>query len=346
MEQNARTRLDDNLLGEIVNKAVTLTQAERGCLLLYDPVTDLIECRTGADCHCFAEAQCKTCAVPLQEAPPRLRQFFNGHNSSGYISASIEFPTKPHNGVSGSASQMLVPLRRPNDKSLGLLIFESSQSDYFQQQDIVFAQAIADFCALTIEESQRLANSDRMIRKLRLISSALNVLLAEFENKKLTEKFDYIVERATEILDAELCSLWLVKDGNVILETSFAQDGKVRNKERVMWPIKDGPGMTGYIAYRKEVFNCCGKELDNHPARRAENPSEFVFSKKVFSELAYPMLDDDGNLLGLLFAYNKKDANGQPLKNAGFSREFDEPLMKILTTKLVISIKNARLLKK
>ena len=346
MEQNARTRLDDNLLGEIVNKAVTLTQAERGCLLLYDPVTDLIECRTGADCRCFAEAQCKTCAVPLQEAPPRLRQFFNGHNSSGYISASIEFPTKPHSGTNGATSQMLIPLRRKRDPSLGLLIFESSQNDYFQQKDIAFAQAVADFCALAIEESQKHINSKHMLKKLDLLSWANNVLLAEFENKSLIEKFDYIVEKATEILDAELCSLWIAKGTQIMLETSFAQSGKVRNKQRVVLPIQDGPGFTGYLAYQKQVFNSYGEELENHPARRSEIPAEFVFSQHVFSELAYPMLDDDGSLLGLFIAYNKKDANGQPLKNAGFSREFDEPLMKILTTKLVISIKNARLLKK
>jgi PAS domain S-box-containing protein len=58
------------------------------------------------------------------------------------------------------------------------------------------------------------------------------------------------------------------------------------------------------------------------------------------------MLDEEGSLLGLLIAYNKKGADGKPLINAGFSREFDEPLMNILTTKLIISIKNANLLKK
>ncbi len=195
------------------------------------------------------------------------------------------------------------------------------------------------------QNTQKLKSSDRVIKKFELLSAASNVLLAEFENNPLSEKYDFIVEKATEILDAELCSLWLVKDGHVSLETSYSQEGKVRPKEDVVLPIKGGPrsGMTEYIAFHKKVFNAFGKALENHPARKPENPVDFVQSNKMYSELAYPILDDK-NLIGLLFAYNKKRANGKPLKIAGFSKEFDEPLMKILTTKLVISIKNARLL--
>ena len=54
-------------------------------------------------------------------------------------------------------------------------------------------------------------------------------------------------------------------------------------------------------------------------------------------------MDESNELLGLLCAYNKRDEHGKPYKDRGFSKEFDEPLMKILTTKLIISMKNAQL---
>ncbi|MCK6558392.1 GAF domain-containing protein [candidate division KSB1 bacterium] len=347
-----RSHLDGMLLSDLLAKAVTLTQAERGCLLLHDPVAEKLECFSGERCPYLSAGSGAGCALELAAAPAGMQQFFdkrhNGDETGGYIAAAIEFPASRPNGSPSPASQMLIPLRRVQDKPLGLLILESNQRDYFQQEDIAFAQTVAEFCALAISESQKFINSDRMIQKLGLLSAANNVLLAEFENRSLAEKFDYIVEKATEILDAELCSLWLAKGDSVILETSFAQDGKVRNRERVVLSIVDGPksGMTGHIAFHRKVFNSYGQELENHPARNSQIPAEFVFSKRVYSELAYPMLEEDGSLLGLLLAYNKKDAQGKPLKNTGFSREFDEPLMKILTTKLVISLKNARLLKK
>jgi len=337
-------QLDNSLLGEIVTNAVKITRSERACVLLYDQTLDRLECCYGQNCALLTEANTSGCIITLQDAPLHLKELFNGYVSAGYILKNGEFSVKTNN----SHSQMVIPLRRQQGKPSGLLVFESNQQGHFHEEDIDVAQSVVELCALVLQESQQHANSDRMVGKLGLLSNASNVLLAEFEDKSLAEKFDFIVEKATEILDAELCSLWLVKGDHAILETSYSQEGKIIIKNSVSRPIIDGfqTGMTGHIAFHKMVFNVYGEALWNHPARNPNNPEDFVPSQKMYSELAYPMLDEDQNLIGLLFAYNKKDVNGQPLKNAGFSKEFDEPLMKILTTKLVISIKNANLLKK
>ncbi|MFX0134942.1 MAG: GAF domain-containing protein, partial [Candidatus Hodarchaeota archaeon] len=111
-------------------------------------------------------------------------------------------------------------------------------------------------------------------------------------------------------------------------------------------PIKldIGTGLTGYIAAKKEVFNIYGDELRNHPATKDKDTSFFLPSQKSYSTLAYPIIDENKKLVGLLIAYNKLDEKGKPLITSGFSKEFDEPLMRILTTKLLISIKNAQLI--
>ncbi len=349
-------RMDDHLVGEIVTEAVKITKASRACLLLYDSAQDRLECSFGENCSCFGNNKC---SIPLPETPVRLQRLFENHTEAGgFVTQDRLFPTKGNNGVKHSSSQMIVPLPKPNGKPLGLLVLELQGDARFQAGDLGVAESAAGLCSLAMRKSQKLADkeqkladSDRMIKKLGLLSQANNVLLAEFENKSLSEKLDHIVEKTTEILEAELCSLWLVKEGEISLETSYSQEGKVF-KKRVFHPIKDvprskdepKPGMTGYIAFRKEIFNIYGKALDEHPARNPENPVDFLDSQKVYSELAHPMLDGD-NLIGLLLAYNKLGPDGQPIQNAGFSKELDEPLMKVLAAKLVISIKNAHLLK-
>ncbi|MGH7494110.1 MAG: GAF domain-containing protein [bacterium] len=339
--------LDVHLSGEMITNAVKITRCDSACILFYNPALDQLECRGGENCWCLAEDNQPHNAIALQKTSARLQRLFREHSARGYIAEGQEFPKKNGNGSPHPPSQMLIPLLQVQKEPVGLLVFEANQKGRFHEKDLTIAQAVADFCMLALQESQKLADRERMIKKLNQLSKASNVLLSEFENKSLIEKLDYIVARAAEILEGELCSLWLVKDNKISLEASYSQQGKVLIKKRVAHPIKDEPksGMTGYIAFHKKIFKIHGEELLSHPARNPINPVDFLDSQKVYSEIAFPLLDGE-NLIGLLIAYNKLGIDGQPVRDSGFSEEFDQPLMKILATKLVISIKNATLLKK
>jgi PAS domain S-box-containing protein len=312
--------------------------------MLYDQALDQLECCYGQNCALLAEANKSGCVIALQEAPSNLRELFNGHTSGGYIPQNGELSIETMN----SHSRMMIPLRKTHTKPLGLLIFEFNRKEHFHRNDIATAQAVAELCVLALQKSQELASSDRMIKKLKLLSDASDVLLSEFDNVTLQAKLDFIVEKTLEILDAELCSLWLVKGESIVLETSYSDEGKVADFPVKSLLITNDPqsGLTGYMAYQKRVFNLYGEELQKLRAQAKQIPVDFLKSQETYSELAYPMLDKDRNLIGLFFAYNKKGEDGKPLKNSGFTKDFDEPLMKILTSKIVISIKNARTLKK
>ncbi len=345
---NGRMQLDGHLVGELADSVMKITQADRVCILRYEPESERLRCRYGEKCACYDDGIYPLCDVPLQGLPADLRRLFENESAGGYIAARRDFPTKGGNGANGSASQMLIPLKKPHSQPLGLMVLELRPPKLFHPEELEVVSAIAEeLCALVLRESQKHADSNGMIKKLGLLSEAHNVLLAEFENKTLAEKFDHVVAKAAEILEAELCSLWLVKEDQICLETSYSQEGKEFFKRRVSYPITDGPkaGMTSHIAYHKKIFNEYGEAIEHHPARNPDNPVDFLDSQKMYSELAYPILDGE-NLMGLLFAYNKLDAEGEPIQNAGFSEEFDIPIMKILTTKLRISIKNALLMKK
>lgn len=342
-------RLDDHLLiGEIVNNAVKITRSSRACLLLYNKALGHLECRYGGNCLYFNEAGQSKCIVALQDTSSRLRALLTGQCVGGYIAENKEFQTQKHNGSTTSCSQMLIPLSRSQTSSPGLLVLESNQERHYRQEDIEIVQSLAGLCWLTLQKSQELASREKMNRKLELLSIASDVLLSEFENTPLNKKLDYIVEKTLKILNAELCTLWLAKGENLVLETSYSEEGKIIHLDEKKSPIKDDPqtGLTGYMAFHKKIFNLYGEELRELRIRARKKPVGFLHSKETYSELIYPMLDREGNLIGLLVAYNKKDEDGKPLTSAGFTKDFDEPLMKILTSKIVISIKNARTLKK
>lgn len=211
------------------------------------------------------------------------------------------------------------------------------------------AKSVKTADSLLDDMHEELLKNKTMIKRLSLLSEASSVLLSESENRSIEDKFDFIVEKATEILNAELCTLWLVDGGHIYIKTSFGvkeglgEPEKIDKQKRL--PIKSGrgSGLHGHIAYTKQVLNLFGDVLKNHSAIAKLDTSDYLSTDISYSSINYPLLNEKNELLGLLSAYNKRDENGKPFKDRGFSKEFDEHLMKILAAKLIICINNARL---
>lgn len=188
-----------------------------------------------------------------------------------------------------------------------------------------------------------------LIDMLNRLSATDSVLLSEAAKKSLDKKFDYIVETATEILNAELCTLWLVEDGHIYIKTSFGIKEGLGEPEKIdkqkKLPIKTGPGagLHGHIAFTKQKHNLTYQEIHEHPALGSPHASDFLSTEISYSSLSFPILDENNELLGLLCAYNKRDATGKPSKEVSFSKDVDECLMQTLVNKLLIAIKNAQL---
>ncbi len=201
------------------------------------------------------------------------------------------------------------------------------------------------------ELCDELKQNKSMIKKLSLLSETDGVLLSEADKKSLDEKFDFIVEKATEILDAELCTLWMVDDGHIYIKTSFGiKEGlgeaeKIDKQKKLPITSGEGSGLHGHIAFTKQPHNLTRQQIYSHPATRKDiTTTDFLSTDVAYSSLNFPILDEKNDLLGLLCAYNKRDENGNLCTDRGFSEEFDMPLMQILTTKLLIAIKNAQMI--
>ncbi len=219
----------------------------------------------------------------------------------------------------------------------------SSSEQNANQNQGHFPSQFRDLC-------DELKQNKYMIKKLSLLSETDSVLLSESGNKILDQKFDFIVEKATEILDAELCTLWLVDDGHIYIKTSYGiKEGlgeaeKIDKQKKLPIVSGEGTGLHGHIAFTKTPHNLTRQQIYNHPATRKDiNTSDFLSTDVAYSSLNFPILDEQNELVGLLCAYNKRDENGNVYTERGFSKEFDEPLMQMLTTKLLIAIRNAQL---
>ena len=346
IDTELHTELRDTrkVMDKIVQYAIELTHADQGCLVRYNYEKNQLECRYSTDCKKFDENHERGCIFNIDVNNNLLSEVFktekgntvNNIKNEGYISIIDK-----KNGKN-IQSQIAVPLIGKSRKPFGVLLLESINISHFSKEHLVILEALSEFGVTAFNDS-------RLIGKLEMLSEASNVLLKEYEKKTLEEKFDFIVKKTNEVLDAELCSLFLVQGNNLILKTTYSIEKYSKaikqQKREVVLPIISGhkTGLTGAIAYSKKVYNAYGEKHRNHPAVKNPHESDFLSSKCCYSELAYPILDENDELIGLLCAYNKRDEHGISFKDRGFSPEFDEPLLKILTTKLIISIKNAKL---
>jgi len=354
LAKDLHTGLDNSeiVIKKIIDNAISLTRADYGCIYLFDEYNERLVCQNSDHCKFTKKIINQGCSLDLKEYESMaVVQVFKAGECKIFSNIEIQqyFPDFEAQDYPKIASQIVVPIVEDNNGSMGVLTLESKRESNFNSNSLKLLTALTELGASALKNSQSFYENKRMINKLSLLSETSNILLSEYENKPLEDKFDFLVEKATEILDAELCTLWLVNDGYISIKTSFGiKDGlgepeKIDRQKKL--PIKSGhgSGLHGHIAYTKKIHNLFGNTLINHPAITRVGTSDYLSTDISYSSLNYPLIDENSELLGLLCAYNKRDKHGRPMRDRGFSNEFDIPLMKILTTKLIISIKNAEL---
>ncbi|MBN1348742.1 GAF domain-containing protein [candidate division KSB1 bacterium] len=343
---------DRKLIQNIVLNAATFTGAEHCCLVLYDENERKLRCAYGNHCQLFKSEAMETCSFVPSEKKRLVCEVFRKGRSRIIKNIDTEGFKSNTRDKAGQAikSQLAVPLRKSegsrNDNTIGVLVLEHSKPDFFRVSDLELARALGEVSVYVLKNSELFKKNNKMIEKLELLSAVSNILLSEFEAYSLDYKFDHIVSQATQILDAELCSLWIAENDHVTLKSSFRNlDGIIEKGPKIglRLPIEENAGLTEHVAHTKQLQNLYGEALRHFPAIQNKDASDFLSTKTRQSVLCHPMLDNNNELIGILIAYNKKDDKGRIINYAGFSDDLDLPLMKILTTKLVISIKNTRL---
>ncbi|MCP5097287.1 MAG: GAF domain-containing protein, partial [Chloroflexi bacterium] len=208
-----------------------------------------------------------------------------------------------------------VPLHR-NGKILGVLYIDDEVSRQFTHADAQLLQRFADQAAVTLEKAAAIHGDTSKLGQLERLAQASSEIMGQLGDRSLQDILDLIAHHAALILDAETCSICLVKrEGYLRFEACYgytANDIQVGREFKICSGEKSG--LTGHIAHEGQLFNAHGELLRNHPAvKGVERP--YMASRECYSMLAIPLNkqqpNGDTSLLGLLRVDNKQDSNGR-----------------------------------
>jgi len=194
------------------------------------------------------------------------------------------------------------------------------------------------YFSLLERDAKRLERLDKLVRATQEMMDNLDAI-------SLPDRLTMIARHAADILEAETSGVFRAHKGHLVLEASFGHLPEFNPVNVPPLEIHDklGGGLTGYIAYHRELFNEHAEKLENHKAVAKSNTHSPL--RTCYSLLAIPLLKRVGHkeeLIGLLRADNKKGENGKNLAPLGFTQE-DERILKIFAKAAVIAIESAEL---
>jgi PAS domain S-box-containing protein len=231
---------------------------------------------------------------------------------------------------------------------IGVLYVTDEVGRKFTENDAARLAMFADYAAVPLISrlSQSLnARDSAKLKRLERLSEVSKDFLSDLGSSSLDDRLNLIARYATEVLEAEVCGVLLVRSGLLSLEASHGhREGGFQKGKTFKIRSGQGTGLTGHIAARGELFNLHGEKLVNHFAVRGVEP-DCTPSGRCTSLLAIPLKKKTRGgeqLVGLLRVGNKKDKDGRPLPTLTFTKE-DEWLLRIFAEAVVTAIDSAAL---
>ena len=338
------TRELDEVLDLVVESAIgVFPAAQKGSIHLYDEKTGMLHIRA---CYGYSPEVAKALTLKVGEG----RAGWVYEHATPLIVGNVQEDGKSRkvdrrikcSEVQEQKSAICVPLAVA-DRVIGALSLDNITAfNAFRPEDRDLLSLFASQATAAILN----AELRERLRKLQMLSRASNEIMSNLHSLSLDDRLNMIVRHAVLILDAEAGTIFLVKrPGFVTKEACYGHVEKDFQKGKEL-AIRSGrkTGLTGHIAYTGKLFNAHGDELATHWAVTGEKPVQVV-SGQCHSLLAIPLkrrIGDEEHLIGLLEAENKKDKDGQPKSDIGFTKE-DEWILSIFAETVVICLENAEL---
>jgi Response regulator containing CheY-like receiver, AAA-type ATPase, and DNA-binding domains len=246
-------------------------------------------------------------------------------------------------------SALLIPLRIGTE-IVGLCFLgetrkaeeNDSQRVSLTRENIRLAEMLVIQAAASIENFRSFEVEKERAKTLKRLNEIGNAIAA---TRNQDQVLDLISRYGREVLNAEVCSIFLMnRNGLLTLKASKGSPENYAN-EPVEIEVRRDSGLTGYIAWKGEIFKEYGERLQQHWAVQKPGDQPHLPSGHCESLLAIPLKHGSGTeeeLIGLIKIENKKDQTGKLDKGFGFDRD-DELILKTLADYAVAAIQNARL---
>lgn len=241
-------------------------------------------------------------------------------------------------GETRLAEAVLAVQLKWHDQIIGVLYVDAPKGREFNDEDAQLLKRFADDAAVAMVR----------VKKLARLSHIMKELMGDLGKKSLEERLNQIARYAAEMVEAEVCGVFLVnRQGKLVLEASFGhREGAFQKSKEYDIRTGKGTGLTGHLAFEGKLFNKSGDELNRHPAVRGVEPDcspSFICT----SLLAIPLKskkNGEEELRGLIRASNKLNRDRKPLPAVRFSDE-DEWILTIFAETVVTAIEGAVLIK-
>lgn len=332
----------DTLLRTIIEQAVDLLQAGGGGIYEFD--SERNELTVIVD-HNRSQHVGKTINVEEGLAGWLVR---NGETFK-IVDDYNEWPGRAavYDGERPYGAVVEVLLKWRQEGIVGVLYVDDRVGRKFTEEDARLLSLFADQAALALVNAELAARDERR-KRLEKLPKATKEMMSNLGRLRLDERLTIIGRYATEILEAEVCGVHLVKrPGFLTLEASHGHKDKGFEKGKML-PIRTGPGagLTGHIAFEGQLFNKHGSDLVNHFAvSRRGSGQKHLPSGECYSLLAMPLKKTVGGgeeLIGLLRVENKKGKDGLAHPSLKFEK-IDEWILSIFTEAVVVAIESAGL---
>lgn len=239
-----------------------------------------------------------------------------------------------------------VPLHL-NDKPTGVLWLNDLKPRVFSPAEIDLLKGLAAPASIALEQSELREKERDKAKRLAALADATSDIFAKLATGIRKDRLTLIARYAHEIIDAELCGIFLVEEPGwieLVAGHGYKRDGFKESLRLEITSEHPGTGLTGYIASVGDVFMKCGADLRNHTASTSKSGSaDYAESGQCFSVLAIPLKTKEGELKGLISINNKNDKDGKPNQWTCFTKD-DQAIGEIFAQAALVAIETANLL--
>lgn len=186
--------------------------------------------------------------------------------------------------------------------------------------DLDVGSASVTQLAMRVAELEAQVRVERL--KLKGIEDISRTLVSEHNIERILE---VVMERTTELLDAERSTLFVVDEQSKTLWSRATQGGDIEVLEIAM-----GTGLAGWVAEHGRTVNVKDAYKDARFDRSADGRSGY----RTRSVVCAPLRDSQQKLLGVIEVLNKHN---------GYFTPADEDLLGAIASQAAISIQNATL---
>ncbi|MCC6603043.1 MAG: GAF domain-containing protein [Anaerolineae bacterium] len=335
----------DELLGLILQQAVTLLGGKSGGIYEYDPMCEslTVVVEYGRTAH-------QARGVTLKKGEGMAGQLVVTGQLFLIVPHYADFPGKvglfADERGDNAVVEVLLRLKWQN-RIVGVLYVDDEVGREFTPKDARLLQSFADQAAIAMVNADLVQQDSSKVTRLEKLTLAASQIVSKVGRVSPQEMLALIARHATEILQAEAGSILLVRrPGYLNFEAGYGYTSQGIQKGRE-FAIRTGhrTGLTGHIAYEQKLFNAHGEDLVNHPAVRGQE-TPYMKSRECYAMLAIPLLQETAGagaptLLGLLRLDNKKNRRGEIGPDYFFTQE-DEWIGRLFAETVVVSLESAR----